>query len=320
MYWSRPTLFGIVPPKLRAHVSVVYEDKMFVFGGAEKSQCSDTLYVFDLDTFTWSKPLVYGTCPPACRAHSLIADQENGKLVLFGGGNGQQYYHHLYMFDVDAMCWDRIETVNRPPERRAHVSMIWHHHLYVFGGGDGTKALNDVYKLNLDTINDGNNNWEKVNTKQDTLPDARGYHTGTLVGDKWVIFGGSDGKECFGSCHVLDLIEERWFDASQDVSIPRLSHSALCVGSFLFVMGGHDGTKYCNNLMMLNLVNMNWETRRVYGHAPTPRGYHSAVLYDGRIVVYGGYNGHSFFNDVYILELSSFAYLPQIVQFNIGTQ
>jgi hypothetical protein len=242
-----------------------------------------------LDTFTWSKPRVYGTSPPACRAHSFTADQKNGVLYLFGGGDGQQYYNHLYMFDVDTMCWHQLETENRPPERRAHVSMIWHHHLYIFGGGhysiflflfflknrinlsffiflltriitgDGTKALNDVYKLDLDKINNGDNEkveWEKVNVNQDDdfiIPDSRGYHTGTLVGDKWVIYGGSDGKECFGSCHVLDLNDERWTDVTQDVNIPRLSHSALCVGSFLFVLGGHDGTKYCNDLMMLNL-------------------------------------------------------------------
>jgi hypothetical protein len=125
--------------------------------------------------------------------------------------------------------------------------------------GDGTKALNDVYKLDLDKINDGDDKkieWEKVNVNQDDasiIPDSRGYHTGTLVGDNWVIYGGSDGKECFGSCHVLDLNDERWSDVTQDVNIPRLSHSALCVGSFLFVLGGHDGTKYCNDLMMLNL-------------------------------------------------------------------
>jgi hypothetical protein len=66
------------------------------------------------------------------------------------------------------------------------------------------------------------------------------------------------------------------------------------------------------------IENMNWEARRVYGHTPTPRGYHSAVLYDSRIFVFGGYNGQSFFNDVYVLELSSFAYLPQIVNFSIN--
>lgn len=48
MYWSCPQVFGIKPPKLRAHASVVYGDKMFVYGGTNKSTCSDTLYILEL--------------------------------------------------------------------------------------------------------------------------------------------------------------------------------------------------------------------------------------------------------------------------------
>lgn len=50
MYWSCPQMYGKIPPKLRAHSSVVFGDKMFVFGGTSKSQCSDTLYVLELGT------------------------------------------------------------------------------------------------------------------------------------------------------------------------------------------------------------------------------------------------------------------------------
>lgn len=48
MYWSCPSVFGIKPPKLRAHASVVYGDRMFVYGGTSKSTCSDTLYILEL--------------------------------------------------------------------------------------------------------------------------------------------------------------------------------------------------------------------------------------------------------------------------------
>jgi hypothetical protein len=48
MYWSCPVMHGTKPPKLRAHASVVYEDKMYVYGGTDKTLCSDTLYVLEL--------------------------------------------------------------------------------------------------------------------------------------------------------------------------------------------------------------------------------------------------------------------------------
>lgn len=48
MYWSCPPVFGSKPPKMRAHSSVVFQDKMFVFGGTSKTLCSDILYILEL--------------------------------------------------------------------------------------------------------------------------------------------------------------------------------------------------------------------------------------------------------------------------------
>ncbi|CEP07637.1 hypothetical protein [Parasitella parasitica] len=314
MYWSRPEMYGAKPPKLRAHASVVYDGKMFVYGGTSKNTCSDTLYVLELDTFTWSKPRVYGTLPPACRAHCLLVNPNNGRIYLFGGGDGQKYHNHFYMLDTHTMVWSRPKTLGKKPsERRAHISILWREAIYIFGGGDGTKALNDVHCLDLKT-----KEWKQINTKGNT-PTCRGYHTGTLVGNKLVVFGGSDGKECFGGIHVLDLETHTWHPIHLDEHLPRLSHSAICVGSFLFILAGHDGSQYRNDLLMLNLVNMSWETRTVYGQAPSPRGYHTSVLYDSRIFLFGGYNGTSFSDDIHLLDLSSYAYLPQIVNFTIDT-
>lgn len=60
MYWSCPQMYGKIPPKIRAHSSVVFEDKMFVFGGTSKTQCSDTLYVLELGiTHTQNSLFIY---------------------------------------------------------------------------------------------------------------------------------------------------------------------------------------------------------------------------------------------------------------------
>jgi hypothetical protein len=53
MYWSHPKTYGTIPPQVRAHASVVYEERMFVFGGSTKSQqCLDTLYTLDLGSLS----------------------------------------------------------------------------------------------------------------------------------------------------------------------------------------------------------------------------------------------------------------------------
>lgn len=69
--------------------------------------------------------------------------------------------------------------------------------------------------------------------------------------------------------------------------------------------------------MFYHLVTMSWESRKIYGGAPSPRGYHTAILHDSRLYILGGYDGKNVFEDIYLLELSSSAYLSQITNFDI---
>jgi len=101
------------------------------------------------------------------------------------------------------------------------------------------------------------------------------------------------------------------------VSYPRLSHTATIVGSYLFVIGGHDGVEYCNEVLLLNLVTMVWDKRKIYGMPPKARGYHGTVLHDSRLIVVGGFDGVEVFGDVQVLELAVHAYYSQISHFSI---
>ncbi|GAA5812857.1 hypothetical protein MFLAVUS_006316 [Mucor flavus] len=276
---------------------------------------------------TWSKPRTAGqNGPPPCRAHSCTVverDLGSGKrshqLYIFGGGNGPDYFQDVYVLDVETLVWTKpeIESSSRPSKRRAHTTCLWEDKIIVIGGGDGARALDDVHMLD---VSNANNNqplqWEKLQTTG-IPPPARGYHTSNLVKDKLVVFGGSDGHDCFEDVHVLDLKKGRWSQIELDRKIPRLAHTSTQVGSYVFVIGGHDGRRYSQDVLLFNLVTMGWEVRKVYGSAPNPRGYHTTVLYDSRLYVLGGYDGKNVFDDVHMLELSACAYLPQITNFEI---
>lgn len=71
--------------------------------------------------------------------------------------------------------------------------------MYIFGGGDGSRALNDLHALDLQTLT-----WSLVETTG-SKPVARGYHSSCLVQDQLIVYGGSDGHGCFGDVHVLNL-------------------------------------------------------------------------------------------------------------------
>ncbi|CAO3586069.1 unnamed protein product [Absidia cylindrospora] len=259
MYWSRAISFGRGPSRpMRAHTFNLVGEQLYVFGGCDVKACFNTLYILDMDTLTWSKPRTSGTIPPPCRAHSCTSIEHevgNGRRVLFlyifGGGDGPNYFNNLYVLNTETFTWTKPSTEGQPPSpRRAHITCAWNNNIIVVGGGDGARALADVHCLNL--ADPSRPVWSQMQ-HTGTAPIARGYHTSNLVKDKLIVFGGSDGHECFSDVFVLDLVANKWSQVDVDRAIPRLAHTAIQVGSYIFVIGGHDGNRYSNDVLMLNL-------------------------------------------------------------------
>ncbi|KND04386.1 uncharacterized protein SPPG_00117 [Spizellomyces punctatus DAOM BR117] len=347
MHWSRVPMRGThIPPPLRAHTTTALHSKLYVFGGCDAKSCFNQLWVFDTESLWWTRPVVRGSVPRTVRAHAacVIADRY---IVYFGGGDGPVYYDGVYVLDTVEMAWHtpRVSGV-APSARRAHTMWVWEGDVYVYAGGDGVRALNDVFVLRMGKsgfgdskrgdprgLNDAGPDARHGETLEDSLvvewqvvetrgpvPSHRGYHTSTRIGHTphVLVYGGSDGHECFSDVSLLDMQTLTWKSISLDRAFPRLSHTATQVGSYLFVLGGHDGTRYGNEALLLNLVTMNWETRNVCGSGPEGRGYHSACLVDSRVWVFGGYDGTRVYGDMWVLELSASAYLPQITAFEVG--
>ncbi|KAI1334362.1 galactose oxidase [Xylariaceae sp. FL0016] len=336
MYWSRAPVSGASHTPLRAHTTTLVGSNVFVFGGCDSRACFNELYVLDADSFHWSNPHVVGEIPVPLRAMTCTAVGK--KLVVFGGGDGPAYYNDVYVLDTVNFRWHRprISGDRVPSARRAHTACLYKNGIYVFGGGDGVRALNDIWRLDVsdmhkmswrlvsgpsvDIGSTGSGSSSKTDRDREggiTKPKARGYHTANMVGSKLIIYGGSDGGECFNDVWVYDADSSLWKAVHIPVTFRRLSHTSTIVGSYLFVVGGHDGNEYSNDVLLLNLVTMTWDKRRVYGMPPSGRGYHGAVLYDSRLVVVGGFDGSEVFGDVWMLELAVHAYYSQISHFTI---
>lgn len=335
MYWYKAPTHGLEHKPLRAHTCTLVGSNIYVFGGCDLNTCFNAMHVFDADSMSWSKPEVYGKIPPPLRAMTCTAVRN--KLVIFGGGDGPVYYNDVYVFDTTTSKYTRAEIAPGPTPcpRRAHTACLYKNGIYVFGGGDGVRALNDVWRLDVTDLS--KLSWKLIsppsvpsssavsarsNTKGSTAaesikPQARGYHTANMVGSKLIVYGGSDGDDCFKDVWVFDVETALWRMVDIKKSYSRLSHTATVIGSYLFVIGGHDGVQYSSEVLLLNLVTMQWDRRKVYGVPPTGRGYHYAVLYDSRLFIIGGFDGHRVFNDTYILELAVSSYYSQISHFSV---
>eukprot|EP00008_Paramoeba_atlantica_P002105 CAMPEP_0201504566 /NCGR_PEP_ID=MMETSP0151_2-20130828/85276_1 /ASSEMBLY_ACC=CAM_ASM_000257 /TAXON_ID=200890 /ORGANISM="Paramoeba atlantica, Strain 621/1 / CCAP 1560/9" /LENGTH=281 /DNA_ID=CAMNT_0047898317 /DNA_START=195 /DNA_END=1040 /DNA_ORIENTATION=+ len=253
----------------------------------------------------WSKPKVYGETPLHNKAHTAGSIGKN--IYLFGGGDNSQYFNDLLVFDTETLTWSAPKTQgDRPSSRRALCSGVIGNTFYIFGGGDGQSPLNDLYSLNTDTLT-----WKKhVGKKGKFWPSPRGYHSGTVVGDKFYILGGSNITTCFNDAVIFDSKTESWSVRTPIEPKCRYAHSANLIGPYIFVFGGCDGFSYVETLDLLNLKTQTWENPSITGTPPPARGYHTATFHDNRLFIIGGNCGDTSFGDVYILDLGVYAYLP----------
>lgn len=200
---------------LRAHTGTLVGDRIWFIGGVNAKHCWREVAYYDTGSLEWNTVETGGEQLPPLRAHTttLVGD----KLYIFGGGDGPTYSNEVWMFDTGtyAIC-SRLMIVSYrfsqptlttpksawPPPRRAHTTVLYRNFLVVFGGGNGQAALNDVWAL--DVSDPDRLTWHEWQAKG-TAPQKKGYHTANLVGDRMVVFGGSDGHASFADVHILNL-------------------------------------------------------------------------------------------------------------------
>lgn len=318
MYWSRAPVWGTLPTHgMRAHSVTLVDHTAWVFGGCDDVDCFKDVWCFHTETMQWTRPEMQGEIPPPCRAHT--ATLVDRKLVVFGGGQSSTYYSDIWVLDTQMRRWTRpsFDVEIAPAPRRAHTTVMYKGKLWIFGGGNGEFALNDLWTLDI-TANLERLKWQQIEAGR-VKPKPRGYHTATLVGNMMIVIGGSDGHDCFYDIWCLNLDTCRWKELKTDTQHRRLSHSVTQVGSYLFVVGGHDSHDYTSELLLFNLVTLQYEPRRTLGRPFQPRGYHVSLLADSRLFIFGGHDGRTVFDDVHILDLAAAAYLPQVTSFQIET-
>ena len=157
-------------------------------------------------------------------------------------------------------------TGQKPGTRDSHSAALVGRKMVVFGGTNGSKKVNDLHILDLQT-----KEWNKPNCKG-ILPSPRESHTATLVGDdKLVIFGGSGEGEAnyLNDVHILDLKSMTWAspEVKGDPPAPRDSHTAVAIGNKLLIYGGDCGDRYHGEVDVLDLEAMSWSRVRITCHS-----------------------------------------------------
>lgn len=199
--------------------------------------------------------------------------------------------------------WQALDSSEDiPGPRAAHSCDLIDNKLYVFGGWNGKKALNDLHILDIASMA-----WSEVMVVG-VPPATRNNHTLSQVGTKLYIHGGHDGSKWLADMHILTLVSAlnraEWSQPMLSGEPPsaRACHTTTRLGRKLYMFGGYDGTKCFNDVDVLDLETMTWIQPRVSGRLPQARNAHTMTVVGQRLVLFGGHSGNKHLRDLHILH------------------
>uniref|UniRef100_A0AAV1T705 BTB domain-containing protein n=1 Tax=Peronospora matthiolae TaxID=2874970 RepID=A0AAV1T705_9STRA len=230
---------GDAPPIDAGHACVLYKDSLYVFGGR--------------------------TCKE--RDRSLPAVSTRSSYLVRPATN-------FYEFNFAQKEWSTVLTNGVVPSQRKYHSAVVHKDLlYVFGGHDGDRRLNDFFSYNFLT-----QTWTNVFVNAGQQPTSRYGHAAVVYNNAMYIFGGSD----------------RHYDRESLSSRNSSEHGRL------------DAGRYVNDMHSFNLETNSWSLICATGEVPFPREGASMVVYEQNCLLFGGYDHDlGYFDDVCVFNFET---------------
>jgi len=332
--WIKVVVPNEKPAPRRYQTGVLYDRKLYVFGGVCIKTASSDFYVFDFEKKKWAIVVSQGEGPSPRCGHS--ATVHNGKMWIFGGhDNNRHPYNDMYAFDFAKSEWEKIEPENKEeewPSPRYHHSatLVNNAYLLVFGGAfDKSKYLNEVYVFKFDT-----KKWELLKTTG-VIPDPRAGHIAVEWNNTLLIFGGyggDGGYTYYLDTHSFEIATNTFSEAECSGSFPRtarpLSYVPYYFGSgankegVVYSFGGSDGKNPLGSLFQWNLRTHRWkivkawmamdESNTIGSFAavasgkmdPIPRYGHCTVMDDAGVITIFGGSGSLFLDDIVQFDLA----------------
>ena len=254
--WSEILCTGNLPISRNNHRTATYKHKIYVHGGHDGTKWLDDLFVFDTVKSNWRKvPIVNAYSPTARACHSL--NRIKKKLYMFGGFNGMQSFNEIEVFDIEKTKWTQLKEIkgNSPIARDAHAMVSNKDVLYLFGGHDGIRHLNDLHQF--DTLT---STWTEIKYK-DKLPNGLRGHSANCIGSSLYIFGGYDGEMRSNELICFNLESKKWYlpvESTTNKSLGfmngRQRHSTNTYGAnHIIIFGGFDGKTMLNDVYIIDI-------------------------------------------------------------------
>ncbi|GFQ03659.1 acyl-coa-binding domain-containing protein 4 [Phtheirospermum japonicum] len=234
-------------PATSGHSMIKWETRLLLLAGLSKNNTDRvTVRFIDLESHNCGVVETFGNIPVARSGQSVTLF--GSKLIMFGGeDSNRRLLNDVHVLDLETMTWSAVETTQTPPSPRFDHTAALHaeRYLYIFGGCSHSVFFNDLYLLDLETME-----WSQPQLQGD-LVNARAGHAGVAVEGNWFIVGGGDNKS--GALETLTInmsklvvsvltsVKGRDPLASEGISI---SSASLGGDTFLVTFGGYNGKYY----------------------------------------------------------------------------
>ena len=305
--WMQPDRNGLPPTPRNGHTVDLIGSKMYIFGGGDKADLLNELYVFDVHDHMWSQPPCTGIVPPPRSRHtSAVCDK---RLLIWGGIGGGLDVHIL---DTETMNWTVPNAHGSVPESRfghtsTTVSPMDNARLIILGGHNSRSALSDVHVLDVDPMM-----WETPDVTG-IAPVCGNRHASVLLEDKASAHSGAllvfaaDMHEAFHTLYALRFKANEprmnWVELATNGAAPvsRSRPCAVRLGTEVFLLCGVAAGKPLNSVAMLDTKAMRWSSPQIEGIPPPPRMGAGCTLVGTDLYLFGGSDGKTSLRDLHVL-------------------
>ncbi|XP_077293267.1 uncharacterized protein LOC143916177 isoform X1 [Arctopsyche grandis] len=240
--WS---IYLNIDKRLRDFASVIFDNKLFIFGGETDDGITNMVWCIDLGNKELPPIQVSPMKEKRKRATAIVADSQ---IYIIGGYNGRNVLRNVEQYDPFSKTSKYVANMNR--KRQFHATVIVKYvdsQIYVIGGHDGENELKDV-----EFYCSKAKKWTNINP----MKSNRSQMAAVVLKDYIYTFGGYDGSTALNLIDRFDIKNPSW-ESFGTLNVPLKGHSAIVYNSKVICFGDQKSkavieydtnTKECNIL------------------------------------------------------------------------
>lgn len=128
--WERIKQGETYPAARAAHSASIVGNRMVVFGGSQRSNRLNDIWLFDMETFSWTSPYIRGRKPLERFGQSQFTLGDDKIAILGGCSMPTEQYADMWLLDTNMWSWTSVRVDNQISE----APKVWCHQPVLVNG------------------------------------------------------------------------------------------------------------------------------------------------------------------------------------------